>query len=46
MILRPILRWGFVTTGSVVAILGYWGLANLQLTLNGSDSLPDTAYVQ
>ena len=46
MILRPILRWGFVTTGSVVAILGYLGLANLQLTLNGSDSLPDTAYVQ
>lgn len=40
------LRRPFVGLGTLVAILGYGGLADLQLTLNGSESLPDTAYLQ
>ena len=44
--LRTTLRRTFIVTGSLLALIGYWGLANLQLTLNGSESLPDTAYVQ
>lgn len=46
MTLRSALKWSFICAGSLVAVTGYWGLANLQLTLNGSDSLPDTAYLQ
>lgn len=44
--LRRTLRWAFIVTGSLVAVTGYWALANLQITLNGSQSLPDTAYLQ
>lgn len=39
-------RWPFIGLGSLVVVLGYAGLADLQLTLNGSESLPETAYLQ
>lgn len=46
MSLRRTLKWSFVGIGSVTALVGYWGLANLQLTLNGTESLPEPAYLQ
>lgn len=46
MMARTVLRRSFIATGSVIAVVGYWGLANLQLTLNGTTSLPETAYLQ
>lgn len=46
MTLRAYLRHSFIATGSLIAITGYWGLANLQLTLNGTTSLPEHAYLQ
>lgn len=46
MITRSTLRRSFIATGSLIALVGYWGLANLQLTLNGTTSLPETAYLQ
>jgi len=39
-------RWPLIGLGGLVAVLGYAGLADLQLTLNGSESLPETAYLQ
>lgn len=46
MKLSRILKWSFVCMGSLTAVIGYWGLANLQLTLNGTESLPEPAYLQ
>lgn len=43
---RMFFRRSFIVCGSLIAVAGYWGLANLQITLNGSSSLPETAYLQ
>lgn len=46
MTLRNIVKWSLISTGTLTAVIGYWGLANLQLTMNGTESLPEPAYLQ
>lgn len=43
--LRSVRRW-WIGGALVVVALGYTALADLQLTLNGSESLPEAAYLQ
>lgn len=43
---RQFLRKFFIGFGATVAVLGYAALADLQITLNGSESLPEAAYLQ
>lgn len=40
------LRKAFIGFGATVAVVGYVALADLQITLNGSESLPEAAYLQ
>lgn len=43
--LRTMGKWAFIVTGSLTAIIGFWGLHNFRLALNGSTSLPENAFL-
>ncbi|WP_226554732.1 S26 family signal peptidase [Celeribacter naphthalenivorans] len=43
--MKGFLKWSFVAIGSMSAAIGFWALHDLRITLNGSDSLPENAFV-
>ncbi|TKA98394.1 signal peptidase I [Cereibacter changlensis] len=38
-------KWGVILAGSLFVMAGFWALHTVRITLNGSSSLPDHAYV-